>query len=93
MKLSDEVVNIQGYLLYMLDCIFSTAVLVLVSESIITGCQKKHLSVSKMVSKMRNSDIQKIFATGKKRSLKSPFQSSKMNTEIKRKKKYLIPGN
>ena len=68
-----------------LDCIFSTAVWVFVSESIIAGCQKKHLSlsVSKVVSKMRNNDISKIFATGKKRSLKSPFQFSKWIQRVK----------
>jgi hypothetical protein len=53
-KLSDEFVNEQGFLFYMFDCIFSTAVFGFVSESIITVCQKKHLglSVSKMVSKI-----------------------------------------
>ena len=35
----------RDFLFYILDCIFSTAVLVFVSESIITGCQKKHLDL------------------------------------------------
>ena len=57
-KLSDEFVNEQRFLFYMFDYIFGT-VLVLPLNQLLPGAKRNTWAYC--VSKMRNSDIQKIF--------------------------------